>query len=313
MTLGEPSGQLLGRSPLQFLQRRKLGQEGQARFGMQIAWKDLQGLRIRLFQTLPQLIFQADTLLDPIAALFCEHAQGTTDLVAGLPEAKPIDVLAGEPRGQFGVHRVILGAAGVQGLAVGRQLRWVQRTKQKKVVLHQAEHQRSTRLLQTDHQRPAGKPFAHLGDPGGDRLGLLLERALTNRLLMGCQNAKGVFLIAPINAHEHRTIQFLVHRKFSLDRMWKKGATRWPWRCEVLIVRRWSSSSEHSSMAKARRPAQKSGLNRRAIGQPIRCGAPRVLEQSTLATPGPVNRLRASSCREARGSCRMACPLLARE
>ena len=48
-TFGEPLGQLPGRGPLQFRERRELGQEGQAPFGVQIAGKELEGLRIGLF------------------------------------------------------------------------------------------------------------------------------------------------------------------------------------------------------------------------------------------------------------------------
>jgi hypothetical protein len=65
-------------------------------------------------------------------------------------------------------------------------------------------------------------------------------------------------------------------------------ATCWPWLCEFLIVRRRSSPSEHSSMAKAQRLARKSGLNRPAIGYAIRRGALRISSQRTGAASGVV-------------------------
>ena len=66
-------------------------------------------------------------------------------------------------------------------------------------------------------------------------------------------------------------------------------------------------------MAKARRLARKSGLNRPPIGQAIRRGALRVFSQRTNAHRNVVKWLKAENHRAARGFSRMECPLMAWE
>src|SRR5439155_2207120 len=102
----------------------------------------------------------------------------------------------------LGIRAIVLGAAGTQGLAIGRELLWIEREEHEQFVLNQGPNQGPPRLFEANRDRTASAPLPQLGSPGRDRGGLLCKGAVMRTSAPGRQETKVMFLIGPIDADE---------------------------------------------------------------------------------------------------------------
>ena len=211
--LGQPPFELFGGGPLQFALGRKFLQQGQRRFARQVQAAEFESQQIALFQALLQFIGRGHSVLDPLAALLGQQSQAARDRIVRTPRAQFVGVVAEKAGQQFGIGRIALRAAGVQGRAIVRELLRVEGMQYEELILHQRVDQGTARLLQTDRDRPSAELLAQLGGPRGDRFRSLLDSALLGHTSRGRQNTNRMRFMLPIDADERGKFNSWRHHK----------------------------------------------------------------------------------------------------
>ncbi len=124
---------------------------------------------------------QRHALIHQFPALFAERLQLATLDGVGDPRAQCVAVPDHQVQQEFGIERVILRAAGAEGLAVPCQRLGINRVEHETVVHQQRVDHRALPLLERHGDFPAGKALLELRDPLMQHGRLLLELELLDR------------------------------------------------------------------------------------------------------------------------------------
>src|SRR6516162_3357344 len=122
--------------------RRPTGQEVAEQNGVVLV-EPVQGLRIVLLEGMGEAVGEADLVVDQFASALGQADQRTHADALRPERCKSLWVAYQKVQSQFGIRGIVLGTAGLEGLAILGKSQWVDRKEHQKVVLLQCIDYRS--------------------------------------------------------------------------------------------------------------------------------------------------------------------------
>jgi hypothetical protein len=154
------------------------------------------------FEMGQQFIGQGRAPVHEVTALFVQERQLPCGHGVGLPGTQMVSMFDQQIQDQIGIDRIVLGPAGVEGLAKTGHALGIDGIGDQMLVLQQSGQERAAGLFQGDGDFTVWETGAEAISPLGQGFGSLFQAGAFDRVATGDAQAYGVFFVAPINANE---------------------------------------------------------------------------------------------------------------